>query len=426
MKTLLSHPTGNQNFRQVGAALHAHGMLGRAATCLNWNPNGWLAHRLPAGARAELARRSFVEPWAAGMATRPGREAARLVATRVGWRSAVAQETGWCSVDAVYHDFDRWLARNLPMWQRTHALDAVYAYEDGALAQFEAAKELGLRCAYDLPIAYWSTGRRLMAEEAERLPNWAATLGSGVAASAEKLERKRRELELAEIVVVPSQFVADSLPPSCRSKRVVVAQFGSPRSGPAEDPSTQLRADGERRPLRVLFAGLMGQRKGLGDLFAAMRLLKRSDVELVVLGSLAAPMEFYRSELSNFTFEPGRPHDQVLNLMRTCDVLALPSIVEGRALVMQEAMSQGLPIIITPNTGGADLIEEGKTGFLVPIRNPAAIAGKIAWLADHREAIPEMSRAAQVKAATYTWENYGNTVVTAIRELECGKTPAAK
>jgi glycosyltransferase involved in cell wall biosynthesis len=161
----------------------------------------------------------------------------------------------------------------------------------------------------------------------------------------------------------------------------------------------------------------MSQRKGLGDLLAAMRMLNRNDVELVVMGSPQAPMEFYRNEFNAFIFEPGRPHAQVLELMRTCDVFCLPSIVEGRALVMQEAMSQGLPLIITPNTGGEDLIDEGMTGFLVPIRRPDLIAGKISWLADHRPALPEMSRAAQAKAGELTWKMYCQTIVNAVRDL---------
>ena len=101
--------------------------------------------------------------------------------------------------------------------------------------------------------------------------------------------------------------------------------------------------------------------------------------------------------------------------MRSCDVFCLPSIVEGRALVMQEAMSQGLPLIITPNTGGGDLIVEGETGFLVPIRNSEKIAEKIAWFADHRALLADMSRAARNKAGELTWQRYGQTIADAVR-----------
>ena len=56
--------------------------------------------------------------------------------------------------------------------------------------------------------------------------------------------------------------------------------------------------------------------------------------------------------------------------MRSCDLLVLPSIVEGRALVLQEAMACGLAMIATPNAGAEDLIVEGETGFLVPVGAP--------------------------------------------------------
>jgi len=160
----------------------------------------------------------------------------------------------------------------------------------------------------------------------------------------------------------------------------------------------------------------MSQRKGLADLFAAVRQLGRSDIELVVMGSAIAPMEFYRRECPDFVYEPTRPHSEVLRLMQSCDVLALPSIVEGRALVMQEAMSQGLPVLITPNTGGEDLVEDGKAGFLVPIRSPEMIADRLAWFADHREDTRAMGESARAKAATYTWADYGVKVATAIKQ----------
>ncbi|MBC8117290.1 MAG: glycosyltransferase family 4 protein, partial [Candidatus Saccharimonas sp.] len=90
------------------------------------------------------------------------------------------------------------------------------------------------------------------------------------------------------------------------------------------------------------------------------------------------------------------------------------SIVEGRALVQQEAMSCGLPIIITPNTGGEDLVDEGRTGFLVPIRSPEKIAEKISWCADHRPETAEMGQAAMALSREYTWEKYTRKILRTI------------
>jgi glycosyltransferase involved in cell wall biosynthesis len=103
--------------------------------------------------------------------------------------------------------------------------------------------------------------------------------------------------------------------------------------------------------------------------------------------------------------------------MQTCDVLLLPSLVEGRALVQQEAMACGLPVIATRNAGADDLIVDGETGFLVPIRSPAAIAAKLEWCLQNRASLAGMGIAAQGRARQFTWQSYGETVVAAVRDL---------
>jgi glycosyltransferase involved in cell wall biosynthesis len=412
MKGLLfSHPTGNANVRAALIGLLEAGMLGEFHTTIaSYRGNVWDFFGKSGWGR-DLKRRSYDERLRPLTLQHPFRELARMVSSRLQLRQLGRHETGVFCIDAIYHQLDRIAATRL----RKHpgAYTGVYIYEDGALETFRAAAELNIRRIYDLPIAYWQTVRQLLEEEAGRFPAWKPTLVGGVADSEKKLERKTRELELAEVVMCASQFVARSLPEAARQKKkIVVAPFGSP-------PSTARPngAAGAGKKLRVLFAGAMSQRKGLGDLFVATRSLNRNDVELVVMGAPQTDMEFYRKEFNGFTYEAGRPHDKVLELMRSCDVFCLPSIVEGRALVMQEAMSQGLPLIITPNTGGEDLIDEGVTGFLVPIRRADKIAEKIAWFADHRSALPEMSRAAQARADRLTWDAYGKTVSNAILDL---------
>lgn len=400
---VLAHPSGNQFFRHLAESLRDAGRLTEICTCIDWRGEGWAARRLPAGIAAELNRRSFSRGLGVPVTTHPWREMARLGAGRLGLRGLVRHETGYLSVDAVYRDFDRWVAHHL---RRAQGAGIVYAYEDAAEATFTTAARLGWTRVYDLPIAHWETSRRLLDEEAQRWPEWEPTLG-GTRDSPEKNARKSRELSLANLVVCPSRFVAESLPTAgSESRSVVIAPFGSP---PVEAPPPQAPRSG---PLRVLFAGSMTQRKGLADLFAAVKLLRRSDVELVVLGSPVADLAFYRRVGPRFTYEVTRPHAAVLALMRTCDVLCLPSIVEGRALVVQEAMSVGLPVIVTSQTGTDDVARAG--GFVVPIRAPEAIAERIAWLADNRSALPALGATAQVVAAGHSWAGYGAAIVGAL------------
>ncbi len=81
---------------------------------------------------------------------------------------------------------------------------------------------------YDLPIAYWKTARTLLMEEAERFPAWKRTLGGGIDSSIEKLERKTAELQMADIVITPSRFVADSVLKELPDKKVIISPFGTP------------------------------------------------------------------------------------------------------------------------------------------------------------------------------------------------------
>jgi glycosyltransferase involved in cell wall biosynthesis len=412
MKIVMSHPTGNSNVRAVILALHTAGMLEEFNTTLAINPNSAWLNLVPKAMSEQLRRRSF--PLSSSKLVQyPGLESARLLLPKLGLQKLVSEEISWASIDSVYRNLDLSVSKRLKLLVKNNTINAVYGYEDGALETFKQAKKLGLTCIYDLPIAYWETSRKLLMEEADRLPAWAETLGGGIKDSERKLQRKTEELQLADIVIGPGDFVLDSIPDWARTKQLIKTPFGSP----AQSTCPVGRLIKSHGKLRVLFVGSMSQRKGLADLFAAIKLLNRSDVELIVMGSPLSSMEFYKTQLPGVTFLPTRSHNRVLDLMQSCDVLCLPSIVEGRALVMQEAMSQGLPIIITPNTGGEDLIVEGETGFIVPIRSPEVIAEKLNWLVENKAAIPQMRQSAFDHAQLYTWETYGANIVSALSSL---------
>lgn len=415
MKLVFSHPTANTNVRAVALGLTRAGILGNFYTSIASFPGDALDVLSHFSPFSEFRRRRFDPVLRPFIHTWPWMEMGRLSSLKAGFNRLIRAEEGFFCVDAIYQSLDKHVSSHLKNESKQN-VTAVYAYEDGAIESFIMAKKLGLKCIYDLPIAYWEIRRNLMIEEAERFPIWKQTLAGGIRDSQKKLERKTRELELADMIIAPSDFVLNSLPAWTKGKCIHMAPFGSPDTKDATETSTHV-SKVKNRPLRVLFAGSMGQRKGLGDLFAAMHLLNTSKIELVVMGSLLAPMEFYRKELPNFIYETGRPNAQVLELMQTCDVFCLPSIIEGRALVIQEAMSQGLPVIITPNTGGTDLIIEGKTGFLVPIRSPEIIANRLSWFLENRALIPEMGIMAKSHAARYTWDNYSNSISSAIKSF---------
>ena len=104
-------------------------------------------------------------------------------------------------------------------------------------------------------------------------------------------------------------------------------------------------------------------------------------------------------------------------------VLAFPSLCEGFGLVITEAMAHGLPVITTPNTVGRDLIEHGRNGFLVPIRDPDALAQTMAWCLDHRGELERVGREAARAAAAWQWDDYRRALAGAlVTATEIGST----
>jgi glycosyltransferase involved in cell wall biosynthesis len=374
----VSHPTVNQYVRALIGALEAVGELQVFHTTLSM------------GRRAVRIKRSKVR-------LHPFPEVLRLIGHRLRQDWLIRHESGWASVDAVAQAFDRQVSRSLD------GTASVYCYEDSAVFTFRAAARAGVMRYYELPIVYWPTAQKLLRQEADRYPEWEPTLLATRDSNA-KLERKSSELQLADLVICPSRQVRESLPAGIPS---LVAEYGCP-----EPLSDRPRRDRSR--LKLLFVGSMTQRKGLADLFSAMKMLSRSDVELIVLGTPLVPLAFYKGDYPGFIHERVRPHAAVRQLMLACDVLVLPSIVEGRAMVQMEALSCGLPIIVTPNAGAEDLIEQERTGFLVPIRAPEKLAEIIGWIADHKEWVDDVRPAVLEKARQSGWDRYTQKVLAAV------------
>ena len=164
-----------------------------------------------------------------------------------------------------------------------------------------------------------------------------------------------------------------------------------------------------------MFAGSLGQRKGLSYLLEAVAGLGRH-VELTLLGLPTArgcaPLD---AALRAHRWVPSLPHAGVLEEMGRQDVLVFPSLFEGFGLVLLEAMSRGTTVITTAHTAGPDVLTEGTDGFIVPVRSAVAIAEKLEGLVREPERVRAMGEAARRKAAACSWEAYRRGVVAAVR-----------
>ena len=394
--------------RQAARALNEIQLLSEFWTSVYWRQEHRWNRLLPSSVRSELNRRSFPQVRQDQIRSRPWREMARLLAGRLGLTSLTRHEVGPFCMDAVYRSLDRRVAARL---RDAKGVQAVYAYEDGAVETFRAARRLGVKTVYELPIGYWKPYRELMEEEAALQPEWASTLPGNIDSS-EKLRRKDEELAMADHIVVASEFVRGTL---SRAGSLGATINVVPYGAYAE---TSIKK--EVRPpdgrLRIIFVGALTQRKGLSYLLRAVEQLG-SRVELTIIGRRVGECRELDRALRTHQWIPSLSHASVLREISRHDVMVFPSLFEGFGLVLLEAMSVGVPVVTTPNGGAPDFITDGTDGFIVPIRNVEAIVERLELLLDDHERLPAMIQAALLKAGQCSWERYRQRLGNVVREF---------
>lgn len=212
------------------------------------------------------------------------------------------------------------------------------------------------------------------------------------------------EPELSNGWVVASSYSAQTLAENgIPLEKVHVVPYGVDLRRYAQRPEPP-RSD---QPFTVIFVGSLVQRKGLSYLLDAVRALKTKNVRVLLRGrgNIDRDLLGHYGDI-NLDLKVGVPPDELVHDLHRSDVFALPSLAEGFAHVILEAMACGLPVITTTNTCAPDIMADGSHGFILPIRSASAISEKLAWGLDNRQALAEMGVAAGRQARLFTWERF--------------------
>jgi glycosyltransferase involved in cell wall biosynthesis len=400
---LLVAQIGARRHYAVARALGSRGLLARLVTdaCAEVPPWRWLDRLVPMALRlgplqAVLQRRVLKVP--------------RGQIRGLPW---FALSAAWSQRRGEL-DTDRWVRRNAAFCRAVVRLgfsgaDTVYAYNGAALEVFEAARVQGLRTVLDQTAAPWRWNRSLLEEERRRWPGW-EDQPAEIDHSGRLAAREEAEWALADRIICGSAFARDALAelggPVGRCAVVPYAGY-RPLSNP-----TAPRPAHTNSQLRVLFVGTLQLRKGLPYLLEALRRLAdpRLKVRLVGPPRLSA---WAMAELSEWCEIVGPvPRDQVAIHYAWADVLVLPTLSEGSANVVYEAMAAGLAVITTPNAGS--VIRDGQDGLLVPIRDVEALSNALRYLTDSVETRARLGHRAWNQLNVQDFGFYTTALVNAV------------
>jgi glycosyltransferase involved in cell wall biosynthesis len=230
---------------------------------------------------------------------------------------------------------------------------------------------------------------------------------------------KRSRAMLAEVdyVLSPSSYVTDSFL-SRGFKPAQILQNIYPVNLSNFSPSAGPRP--KDRPLTLINTGGLSLRKGSPYLLEAFRLIrqKHPTARLILIQSVRDDMKDVLSRFRDLPIEwsPTLPHPALAELLRSADIFILPSVEEGLARTVLEAIACGLPVIVTPNTGANDFVQPGLGGEVVPIRDPRAIADAVLKWAD-KILTPGWQPRVLIDTKSLAFDSFERTFLAQLRQL---------
>jgi glycosyltransferase involved in cell wall biosynthesis len=140
-------------------------------------------------------------------------------------------------------------------------------------------------------------------------------------------------------------------------------------------------------------------------------------VELTVCGPIVDDLALFRALGEKVEIRGAVSFSELPKAYREADLFVLPSVAEGFAHVLLEALACGVPILSTTHTAAPDLIEDGTQGFVVEPRRVDLLAARIEWALNHRAELAQMRLAARERAEQFSWRRFEAGVVEAVRDF---------
>lgn len=212
------------------------------------------------------------------------------------------------------------------------------------------------------------------------------------------------EYKEADFVATPSKFTVNSfLRYKYPKEKILYLPYGVDTKKFVPKPI-------EHDKFTAIFVGQNWIRKNLYRVEKAWSTLNLKNSKLLVRcdAPVFKEMDYKKIEVVKWA-------DSIQDFYNSCDIMIMPSLEEGRCLAVMEAMSSGIPVIISKNTGIE--ITDGKEGFYVNPYEVGEIQKKLTYFYDNRAEIKRMGKEARKYAERNTWKDYQKSLVDAYKKI---------
>lgn len=230
------------------------------------------------------------------------------------------------------------------------------------------------------------------------------------------IKREIAEYELVDFISLPSLFAKRTfIEKNMDESKLFVNNYGVDLSDFKPD---QLE---KNDTFVVGYVGAISARKNVKGLINSVKYLYDEGlrIKLLLVGDI--DNQSFDLTLLNFPFINYHKsvHQRKLSEMyKRMNVFVLNSIEDGFGMVLLQAMSTGLPVIATENTGGPDIIKNGYNGFIIPINDAKTLSEQIEYCYNQREQTRKMGENARKSVESgFSWDDYGRRYVTFLESI---------
>ncbi len=347
----------------------------------------------------------------------PYRELIRLFSSRYGSPMVTHYIWEWAEVA-----FDKWVAQTIEKESKNQKIDAIHVYENAALVSLQKAKKKGIVTVFEQPSQHHAFFAPIVRQQLEKYPELkSAETNILIDTKYDKYkDRKDKELKLADIIVCNSSFTKRTLiAANIDEQKIQVIPHGFPKilTNINTDIKSTLSTNNPK-PVIFLNAGTQNLRKGVHLLYNAWRKANflPQEAELWIIGSSSLPKKLTEDLQGNVKIKNSIPRNELMQLYKEADVFVLPTLADGFAMVISEAMSQGVPVITTQNSMAPDFIIHQKNGFIVPVGDEEALLQQMKWCVENRHLLPKVGYEAIQTAKNWQWEDFRKKTATTIKE----------
>jgi glycosyltransferase involved in cell wall biosynthesis len=233
------------------------------------------------------------------------------------------------------------------------------------------------------------------------------------------IAKELAEYEAVDIISTISIFAKKSFElHNFPSERIFVNNMGVDLQ---EFPFYDRKVKAEKQPFVVGYVGVMSSQKNINGLILAVKTLIEEGLHIQLLLVGNTDNNTFDKNLLNQSFinyQGGQPQNKLHEFYRDMDLFVLNSVQDGFGMVILQAMSTGLAVIGTTNTGTPDVVKDGEQGFVIPIENDGILAEKIRFCYENRQKCLEMGQNARKRVEKgFSWEDYGQRYVQYLDKL---------